>query len=428
MHLLAAHDDGRLRWLGRRTRGRTARLASAAVLLLALGTLAACGSDEPTPTAPGGGSDADAPVGFEAEWAALIEAAQAEGRLVMAGGGGSVNVRQYYEHFGKKYGITTVVSGGNGTATANRMLAEQAAGRFEVDIIHAGNTTIKARLGPRALQPMQPWLVHPEVVDESLWYLGQHKYGDGETKMNFVYAAEVSSAENEGGNMSLWYNTNLVSQEEIDALETPWDLLQDKWIGEFVSFEPTGGAGGTGQLINAWRDEAMGEEWLRAYWIGMQPFISNDLRTIESSLVNGRFHWGYATSVSTFDQLMAQGAPISNKFPKALTFISELTGGGTSRSFTVVKNPPHPNATKLYINWFLSREGQTLMQASLATPFTDCAYVSLREDDIPPGLTCPHEYRQAGVTYTWEPDLDPALENLRFELHDWIGELLGRTR
>ncbi len=80
MHLLAAHDDGRRRWLGRRTRGRTARLASAAVLLLALGMLATCGSDEPTLTAPGGGSDADAPVGFEAEWAALIEAAQAEGR------------------------------------------------------------------------------------------------------------------------------------------------------------------------------------------------------------------------------------------------------------------------------------------------------------------------------------------------------------
>jgi ABC-type Fe3+ transport system substrate-binding protein len=24
----------------------------------------------------------------------------------------------------------------------------------------------------------------------------------------------------------------------------------------------------------------------------------------------------------------------------------------------IVKNPPHPNATKVFINWFLSREGQ----------------------------------------------------------------------
>ncbi len=428
MNLPAAHRNRRLRWIGRLPR-RSIRPLAGIVVLLAMGALAACGSDEPTatPASQEPGATTAAPTGFEAEWEALIKAAQDEGRLVMAGGGSSVDVRQYYEAFSEKFGIKTVVSGGNGTAQANRILAEQAAGRYEVDLVHAGNTTIKSRLGPRALQPIETWLFHPEVVDQSLWYLGEHKYGDI-ARLSFVYAAEVSSAENASGNMSLWYNTNLVSPQEIEALETPWDLLQDKWIGEFVSFDPTGGGGGTGQLLNAWRDPDMGEEWLRAYWIGMEPFISNDTRIIESSLVNGRFHWGYSTSVDVFDQLKAQGAPISDEFPRALTFISELTGGGTARSFSVAKNAPHPNATKLYINWFLSREGQTLMQASLPTPFDDCAFVSLREDDIPPGLTCPHELRQPGVTYTWEPDLDPALEDLRFELLDWIAELLGRTR
>ena len=429
MDLPATHRNRWLRSLGDLPRWSIRRIASLAVLLLALGTLAACGSDEPTPTpaAPEADTTTEAPMGFEAEWAALIEAAQAEGRLVMAGGGGSVPLRQYYAHFGDKFGIKAVVSGGSGTQQANRMLAEQGAGRYEVDLVQAGFTTIKSRLGPDHLLRMEPFLFHPEVIDESLWYLGKHKYGDGENRTSFVYAAEVTSAENEGGNMSLWYNTNLVSQEEINALESPWDLLQDKWIGEFVSFVPTGGAGGTGELINAWRDPDMGAEWLTAYWIGMKPFISNDIRIIESSLVNGRFHWGYSTSVSTFDQLMAQGAPISNVFPRALTFISELDGGGTARSFSVAKNPPHPAATKLYINWFLSREGQTLMQASLPDPFADCAYVSLRED-IPPGLTCPRERRVAGATYSWEPDLDPELEGLRFELLDWIADLLGVAR
>ena len=428
MNLPADHHRW-LRWLGRLPRWSARGLAGVAVLL-ALGTLAACGSDEPTPTpaAPEPGATPDAPMGFEAEWAALIKAAQAEGRLVMAGGGSSVDVRQYYDHFGDKFGIKTVVSGGSGTQQANRMLAEQAAGRYEVDLVHAGNTTIKSRLGKDHLLVMEPWLFHPEVLDESLWYLGKHKYGDAENRTSFVYSARVTSADNEGGNMSLWYNTDLVSQAEIDALETPWDLLQDKWIGEFVSFVPTGGAGGTGQLLNAWRDPDMGPEWLTAYWLGMEPFISNDLRTIESSLVNGRFHWGYSTSVDTFDQLMAQGAPISNQFPRALTFISELRGGGTARSFSVAKNPPHPAATKLYVNWFLSREGQTLMQASLPDAFAECSFVTLREDDIPPGLTCPRELRQPGVTYTWEPDLDPELEDLRFELLDWIADLLGRPR
>ena len=430
MNLPAADQDRRLRWLGRLPRWNIGRMAGVAVLTLALGTLAACGSDEPTatPTAPESGTTTDAPMGFEAEWAALIEAAQEEGRLVMAGGGGSVPLRQFYAHFGDKFGIKTVVSGGSGTQQANRMLAEQAAGRYEVDLVQAGNTTIKERLGKDHLLVMEPWLFHPEVIDESLWYLGEHKYGDAENRTSFVYSATVSSPDNDSGGMSLWYNTDRVSQEEVNALETPWDLLQDKWIGQFVSFLPTGGAGGTGELINAWQDPGMGPEWLEAYWIGMEPFISNDIRIIETSLVNGRFAWGYSTSVDEFDQLMALGAPISNQFPRPLSFISEMTGGGTSRSFSVVKNNPHPAATKLYVNWFLSREGQTLMQASLPDAFAECAYVSLREDDIPPGLTCPRQRRQPGATYTWHPDLNPELEGLRFELLDWIADLLGRAR
>jgi len=34
-----------------------------------------------------------------------------------------------------------------------------------------------------------------------------------------------------------------------------------------------------------------------------------------------------------------------------------VTGSGT---LAVIKNPPHPNASKLFINWLLSREGQKL--------------------------------------------------------------------
>jgi ABC-type Fe3+ transport system substrate-binding protein len=29
-----------------------------------------------------------------------------------------------------------------------------------------------------------------------------------------------------------------------------------------------------------------------------------------------------------------------------------------SGSITIIKNPPHPNATKVFVNWLLSKEGQ----------------------------------------------------------------------
>jgi ABC-type Fe3+ transport system substrate-binding protein len=31
-----------------------------------------------------------------------------------------------------------------------------------------------------------------------------------------------------------------------------------------------------------------------------------------------------------------------------------------SGAFSIVQNPPHPNATKLFVNWLLSKEGQEL--------------------------------------------------------------------
>ena len=39
--------------------------------------------------------------------------------------------------------------------------------------------------------------------------------------------------------------------------------------------------------------------------------------------------------------------------PKEGTHTSN--GSGT---ITIVKNPPHPNATKVFVNWLLSKEGQ----------------------------------------------------------------------
>ena len=420
MNLRDVHLNRPLRWI-------VALLATVA----ALGALA-CGGPKPTatPASPESGATAEAPTAFEVEWEALIEAAQGEGRLVMAGGGGSLDVRKFYKYFGNEYGIKTVVSGGSGREQANRILAEQGAGRYDVDIVHAGFTTIRKRLGPRALEYFPPWLFHPDVIDESLWFEGKHKYIDPETKTGFVYEGRGSTPTTEGAGMSLWYNTDLVTQEEIEAIETPWDLLQDKWKGEFVSHDPTQGSGGGGELVDAWRSPDVGEEWLRAYWLGMEPFITNDVNIIESTLAKGRFHWAYATGANQqFRALMRQGAPISDKFPRRLIFFDELQGGGTAGSFAIAKNPPHPNATKLYVNWFLSREGQTYMQSRLtdeARPNRG-ATVSLRED-VPPGMTLPEMRRQPGVTYEWEPDLNSELDDLRFQLLDWIADLLGRER
>ena len=38
---------------------------------------------------------------------------------------------------------------------------------------------------------------------------------------------------------------------------------------------------------------------------------------------------------------------------------------GGSGHLTIVKNPPHPNATKVFVNWLLSKEGQETFSKAL---------------------------------------------------------------
>ena len=127
----------------------------AVVLVGALAVvLSACGTPDPTPTPTSpAAQDGSAPTsgaltGFEAEWDALITAAQAEGRLVVSGSGGIGDIAPVYKIWQDKFGIRVTISRGSGRANADRMLAEQGVGRFDVDMVHGGVTTINTRLMP----------------------------------------------------------------------------------------------------------------------------------------------------------------------------------------------------------------------------------------------------------------------------------------
>jgi ABC-type Fe3+ transport system substrate-binding protein len=66
---------------------------------------------------------------------------------------------------------------------------------------------------------------------------------------------------------------------------------------------------------------------------------------------------------------------------------------------------PHANAAKVFINWFLSRDGQIALQKSLASTSAEQAD-SLRTD-IPKNDVAPDNRRAAGVDYL---DIDGRVE------------------
>ena len=77
-------------------------------------------------------------------------------------------------------------------------------------------------------------------------------------------------------------------------------------------------------------------------------------------------------------------------------------------------NAPHPNAAKLFVNWFLSKEGQTLTH----TQVSNIDRSSLR-NDIPFGEVTPDQRRKPGIEYGF-PDADPKFAARQEEAQKWI--------
>ena len=145
--------------LGPRRRMRTlSRLTTTALglsVVLSL-LLAACGSPEPTPTAPAtptavGAVDDREP--WEIEWDELAAAAREEGELVVVGGSAAIVYRPMYKYFGDKFGIEVQSSGGSSRQIVDRILAERSIGRYTIDFFISGLGTSTQRLIPEVYVP-----------------------------------------------------------------------------------------------------------------------------------------------------------------------------------------------------------------------------------------------------------------------------------
>lgn len=394
-----------------------------AVLLLVLG---ACGSEEPAPTPTPTAAPAATPISaasptpdaaarFQAEWRALIAAAQEEGELVAALGGSATRAqRPIYMHFGEKFGITVVMAGGSGRAAADRLLAERDAGQFTVDILGIGPTTVNTRLIPAgAVADIRLLFIHPDVTDTSLWFGGQHHFSDPEQQYSFIYGAQV-----EPGLSLPRFNTDLVSQEDIDSIGSVFDYLDPRWKGRIVSLPPTvAGAGGT--WFSAYIHPDIGPDWVRRYITEMDVNWSQDTRLIVDGIVRGKYAMGFAIGSAgrDIDALGELGMPVMH-LTKRLKERDVLSGSGSSNVISVTTNPPHPNAQKLFINWFLSAEGQDY-RVNNSEGDQD---MSLRDDIAPGSRTTPEERRVEGRGYLFL-EADPVLSAKRGEALEFAQEL-----
>ncbi len=286
---------------------------------------------------------------WETEWNETVEAAKKEGQIAVYHTRGPFD--KLFADFSKRYpGIKFISATGRGGELISRVMSERRAGKYLVDIyLGATGTPLDVLYPGKLLEPIQPILVLPEVKDQSNWFGKRHHYGDPEGKYIFVFEGVVRS--------DMAYNTTLVETKEFTSY---WDLLKSKWKGKIAAIDPRLAGFPEGFLQFAYYHADLGAKFLRQLFGEMDITISRDGRQIVDWLAVGKFAIAIGPSASDIQAGMKSNLPLSRFEPRA--FKEGIYMRATQGSLSILNRLPHPNATKVFVNWLLSREGQTKFQ------------------------------------------------------------------
>jgi iron(III) transport system substrate-binding protein len=292
-------------------------------------------------------SAAEAQSGAPQEWQKIVAAANKEGRLNLYVG--RYGTEPLLNEFRKEYPDVKISSvNGQGSQLGARILAEARAGKIIADVYSGGaSTNYNLLYKGKVLDSIKAALILPEVVDQAKWYGGAHFYADGEGEHIFVYIANPSTS-------GLYYNTTLVNPKDFKSY---WDLLNPKWKGKIVSQDPTGNGMGP-VLVFYYKNPEIGPEFVKRFFGAMDITYGRDRRQITDWLASGKFSICLACREAT--KAKGQGLPVEEFETGEWKEGIYITSGGGSMS--LIKGAPHPNAARVFINWFLSRKGQTALQ------------------------------------------------------------------
>jgi len=322
----------------------------------------------------------------EPSWEKTLEAAKREGQVsVYIGGWGVVLDEGVFQKRFPEVKLVGVALRGGGDI-AKRILAERRAGKYLADVsIEGFNSNYNTLHAAKLFDPLKPVLILPEVVDESKWWRGRHSYLDPEGQYVFRFTGIPQTG-------SAHYNSQLVNPKELTSF---WDFLYPKWKGKIVARDARVPGPGNGALRFFYHNSELGPQFIRRLFSEMEITLFRDFRQGPDWLATGKF--ALCFFCSDIPKARRQGLPVD-------TFGPMKEGAGIVSQYGTIgllNNAPHPNAAKVFINWFLSREGQLTLQRAIAQAGDDAPdslRMDISKDDVPP-----ENKRMEGVKYL---DLD----------------------
>ncbi len=327
------------------------------VLLLAA-TLVACSAgpstnalpqQSPGPLTPT--TRADKP-SWEAKWQNVVSAAKEEGHVVVYTTLGPESRTIIAKAFGEKTGINVEFVAGTPADLLAKLVAERRANLFLADLIIGGAGTTIVMKPYDMLDSIDPLLMLPEVTDPKLWRSGAVPIIDKDREILMFSGTFIRF---------IARNTDMVGDADVKSYA---DLLKPQYKGKILLQDPTMAGNGqsfVGTLAAQWgQDKA--KEYLQNL-VKQEPMITRDRRLQVEWVAKAKYPLTIASATEILADFMREGAPLA---PVKIAEGGLISGGGGGMS--IVSKRPDPNATTEFVNWLLSREGQTIFAKTFGQP------------------------------------------------------------
>ena len=231
--------------------------------------------------------------------------------------------------FEKKYGVKLKTWRANSEKVLQRAVTEMRAGRSDADVVETNGPQMESLYREKGLQPLQS----RHLKDLMPQALRPHGHWVG-TRINMFVQS---------------YNTRLVKRDELPKSYA--DLTDPRWKGRL-------GIEAEDEDWFAMVVKELGEDaGLRIFRdiVRVNRLSVRKGHTLLAGLVaSGEIPLALTTYSHGAEKMKQRGAPVE--------WFAIAPAIGRANGIGIVRNPPHPNAAALFVDFLLSPEGQAILQ------------------------------------------------------------------
>lgn len=278
--------------------------------------------------------------------AELIAAAEKEGALVIYSQP-NLAARQYVQtEWTKAYPNISISLSVLGTpAFAARIRTERQTGNYLWDIGFTGYNAGYLLYPEGIVDPLAPELLDPEVNDPSAWGGWNRAYVDNPGKYVFSMSRFIKG---------VYYDALHIPPEKIarDGLKV---LLDPAYKGKLIWHDPS--IPGSGDMYPFFIKRRFGDDGLKKVIVDQNVTYVAEQQKVVEALVRGT-HWlGMGPGVTgLLGPYKTAGVPVDVRAMGNTPELNDMSIGGSS--LFVINKRPHPAASRLFVNWLLTKDIQ----------------------------------------------------------------------